>query len=100
MDRTDFRQNSPRYAWENLAKNRERFAPFIHIAEELDVTSAQLALAWLLHQGQDIVPIRGTRRPDRIDENAKAADIDLNDETLARIIEVARPGAAEGATLV
>lgn len=100
LDKNDFRQNNPRFVGENLAKNRDRFAPLMHIAKDLDVTPAQLALAWLLHQGQDIFPIPGTRRPERIDENAKAADIQLSDETLERINEIARPGLAEGATLV
>ncbi|MEJ2688997.1 MAG: aldo/keto reductase [Deltaproteobacteria bacterium] len=100
LDKNDFRQNNPRFAGENLAKNRDRFAPLMHIAEELNVTPAQLALAWLLHKGEDIFPIPGTRRPERVDENAKAADIDLNDKTLKRIDELARPGLAMGATLV
>jgi aryl-alcohol dehydrogenase-like predicted oxidoreductase len=100
LGKNDFRQNNPRFAGENLAKNRDRFAPFIKIAKELAVTPAQLALAWLLHQGQDIFPIPGTRRAERIAENAKAADIRLNDETLERIYEIAQPGLAEGATLV
>jgi aryl-alcohol dehydrogenase-like predicted oxidoreductase len=100
LDKNDFRQNNPRFAGENLSKNRDRFAPFMHIAKELNVTPAQLALAWLLHQGKDIFPIPGTRRLERIDENAKAADIHLDGKTLKRISELARPGLAEGATLV
>ena len=100
LDKNDFRRNNPRFAGENLAKNRNRFAPFMHIAKALNVTPAQLALAWLLHQGKDIFPIPGTRRQERIDENAKAADIHLDSETLKRINELARPGLAEGATLV
>ena len=100
LDKNDFRQNNPRFAGENLARNRDRFAPFMHIAKELDVTPAQLALAWLLHQGSDIFPIPGTRRPERIDENAKALDIHLSGATLKRIDELARPGLAQGATLV
>jgi aryl-alcohol dehydrogenase-like predicted oxidoreductase len=100
LDKTDFRQHNPRFAGGNLARNRNRFAPFLQIARELNVTPTQLALAWLLHQGNDIFPIPGTRRPERIDENAKAADIRLNNETLKRINELARPGLAEGATLV
>ncbi|MGE5247760.1 MAG: aldo/keto reductase, partial [Verrucomicrobiota bacterium] len=71
-------QNNPRYAGENLRTNRNRFAPLMHLASELDVTPAQLALAWLLHQGQDIFPIPGTRRSERVDENANAAHIHLN----------------------
>ncbi len=100
LDKNDFRQNNPRFVAENLSMNRDRFAPLMQIARELDVTPAQLALAWLLHQGKDIFPIPGTRRPERIDENAKAADIQLNDDILKRINELARPGLAEGTTLV
>jgi aryl-alcohol dehydrogenase-like predicted oxidoreductase len=70
------------------------------VAKELGLTPAQLALAWLLHQGQDIFPIPGTRRQERVEENSRAADIDLTPELLKRISELARPGLAEGATLV
>lgn len=100
LEKNDFRQNNPRYAGENLATNRDRFAPFMQIARELEVTPAQLALAWLLHQGKDVFPIPGTRRPERVEENAKAASIRMDDETLQRINELARPGLAQGATLV
>lgn len=100
LDKNDFRQNNPRYAGENLASNRDRFAPFMAVAQGLGITSAQLALAWLLHQGQDIVPIPGTRRAERIDENSRAASVRLDPETLQRINDLARPGLAEGATLV
>jgi aryl-alcohol dehydrogenase-like predicted oxidoreductase len=100
LNQGDFRQHNPRFAGENLASNRDRFMPFMAIARELGVTPAQLALAWLLHQGQDIFPIPGTRRAERIDENARAADIHLTPELLKRIDELARPGLAEGATLV
>jgi aryl-alcohol dehydrogenase-like predicted oxidoreductase len=96
----DFRNNNPRFSGKNLAANRDRFAPLMQIAKELDVTPAQLALAWLLHQGTDIFPIPGTRRPGRIEENASAADIRLNEETVRRINELAQPGLAEGATLL
>jgi aryl-alcohol dehydrogenase-like predicted oxidoreductase len=57
-------------------------------------------LAWLLHQGQDIFPIPGTRRAERVEENAKAAGIRLTPELLKRINELAPPGLADGATLV
>jgi len=100
LDENDFRRNNPRYAGKNLARNRDRFAPFMEIAKELDVTPAQLALAWLLHQGEDIFPIPGTRRPERIDENATAAGIQLSTETLQRINEIAPPDMAVGATLL
>lgn len=100
LDPGDFRQNNPRFSGQNLASNRDRFRPFMTVAKELGVTPAQLALAWLLHQGQDIFPIPGTRRAERVEENAKAADIHLTPELLKRIDELARPGLAEGATLV
>jgi aryl-alcohol dehydrogenase-like predicted oxidoreductase len=100
LDKNDFRRNNPRFSGENLAMNRDRFAPLLQMAKALDVTPAQLALAWLLHQGRDIFPIPGTRRIERIDENAEAADIRLDDEMLKRIDELARPGLAQGATLL
>jgi aryl-alcohol dehydrogenase-like predicted oxidoreductase len=100
LEQNDFRQNNPRFNAENLAANRDRFAPFIELARELDVTPAQLALAWLLHQGQDIFPIPGTRRRGRIDVNADAAKIKLDPATVQRINTLAPPGLAEGATLI
>ena len=57
----------------------------MQVAEELSITPAQLALAWLLHQGEDIVPIPGTRKQSRVTENAAAAKIALNAETVERI---------------
>ncbi len=100
LSKDDFRKNNPRFVGGNFALNRDRFLPFMAVARELGVTPAQLALAWLLHQGQDVFPIPGTRRSERVDENAKAADIHLTPEVLKRINELARPGLAEGATLV
>ncbi len=100
LGKNDFRRHNPRFARDNRAANRDRFAPIMQLARELGVTPAQLALAWLLHQGTDIFPIPGTRRPERIDENAKAADIQLGDEILKRIDGLARPGLARGATLI
>jgi aryl-alcohol dehydrogenase-like predicted oxidoreductase len=100
LDSGDFRQNNPRFAGENLRRNLDRFAPLLDLARELRVTPAQLALAWLLHQGDDVFPIPGTRRRSRVDENAAAASLHLDDETLRRIDGLARPGLAEGATLV
>lgn len=96
----DFRRLNPRYAPENLAANRDRFAPLATVAAELGATPAQLALAWLLHQGDDVFPIPGTRRAVRVDENAAAASLRLPPEFLARIDRIAGPGSARGATLV
>jgi len=100
LEENDFRKNNPRFAGRNLEANRERFAPVLTLAKELEATPAQLALAWLLHQGEDIVPIPGTRRSEHLDENARAASIALPSEILERINELAPPGLAEGATLM
>jgi aryl-alcohol dehydrogenase-like predicted oxidoreductase len=94
----DFRTNHPRFSRDNLAANRDRYAPLRGLATELGITPAQLALAWLVHQ--DVVPIPSTRTPAHLDENVAAADVDLDPETLARIDEIARPGAAAGEALL
>ncbi len=96
----DFRNNNPRYQGDNFKTNKDRFAPLMQVAAELDITPAQLALAWLLHQGDDIVPIPGTRQQNRITENAAAAGITLDAETVERISSLAAPGTAVGQTLV
>lgn len=100
LSKDDFRRNNPRFAGDTLHSNRDRFVPLFKLAQELAVTPAQLALAWLLHQGDDIFPIPGTRRAERVDANAKSADIQLTIDLLKRIDQLARPGLAEGATLV
>jgi aryl-alcohol dehydrogenase-like predicted oxidoreductase len=96
----DFRTNAPRFQPENLAANRDRYAPLRGLAGELGLTPAQLALAWLLHQGPDVVPIPGTRTPAHLDENLRAAEVALAPEVLARIDELAPAGAAAGASLL
>jgi aryl-alcohol dehydrogenase-like predicted oxidoreductase len=100
LDAADFRQHNPRFAGPNLATNAERFTPFMQMARALSVTPAQLALAWLLHQGDDVFPIPGTRKCERIDENAGATSIRLDARQLREIDALARPGLAEGRTLV
>lgn len=100
LDSDDFRNNNPRYQGENFDANKDHFAPLLQFAEELDITPAQLALAWLLHQGEDIVPIPGTRKQSRVTENAAAAEIVVSPETIDRISQLAFPGLAEGQTLV
>jgi aryl-alcohol dehydrogenase-like predicted oxidoreductase len=96
----DFRTNHPRFRPENLAANRDRYAPLRDVAAQLDVTPAQLALAWLLHRGEDVVPIPGTRTAEHLDENLAAADVVLDSATLARIDELAPAGAAAGSSLL
>ena len=81
----DYRRNVERLTGPNLAVNNERFAPLRAIADDLGVTPAQLALAWLLHQEDAVVPIPGSRSPERIAENAAAASAALDADALARI---------------
>jgi aryl-alcohol dehydrogenase-like predicted oxidoreductase len=81
----DFRRTTPRFQGENLQRNLDLVAAVERLAGEKDVTPAQLALAWVLAQGEDIVPIPGTRRIERLEENAAAADIELTDDELRQI---------------
>jgi aryl-alcohol dehydrogenase-like predicted oxidoreductase len=92
----DFRRHNPRFQGENFAKNLQLVDRVREIAEEKGVTPSQLALAWVLHQGRDIVPIPGTKRVKYLEENAAAADIKLTPEDLARIDEAAPVGATSG----
>ncbi len=92
----DWRRNNPRFQGDNFQKNLELVEAVERMAERKGVTSAQLALAWLLHQGDDIVPIPGTTNPDHLEENAEAAGIDMIDAELDRLDELAPPGAAAG----
>lgn len=96
----DVRRLDPRSAGGSLARNTERFAPLAVVVTELGATPARLALARLPHQGEDVFPIPGTRRAERIGEDAKAASLRLDAKTLRRIDAIARPGLAEGATLL
>ncbi len=100
LPETDFRNNNPRFVGDNFDANRDRFAPLARIAGELGITSAQLALAWLLNQGDDIYAIPGSRKTARVDENLAAADIELAAEVRAAIDAQMAPGMAVGATLV
>ncbi len=86
----------PRFSEENFQKNVELADRVREIAGEKGATPGQLALAWLLHQGDDIVPIPGTKRRERVEENAAAADVTLTDEDLRRIEEAIPRGAAAG----
>jgi aryl-alcohol dehydrogenase-like predicted oxidoreductase len=92
----DFRRGSPRFQEGNRERNLERVGRAGEIAEEVGCTPAQLALAWLLHQGDDIAPIPGTRRVARVEENAAAADIELTDDQLRALDEAFPPGATAG----
>ena len=93
----DFRRQHPRFTGENFQKNLDLVARVEEIAKEHNCTAAQLALAWVLAQGDDIVPIPGTRHPERVEENLRALDIVLSENDLLRIDAAAPKGAAAGA---
>jgi aryl-alcohol dehydrogenase-like predicted oxidoreductase len=86
----------PRFAEENFKKNLELADRVREVADEKGVTPGQLALAWLLAQGDDVVPIPGTKRRKYLEENAGAADVELSEEDLARIEEAMPRGSAAG----
>ncbi len=92
----DFRKTQPRFQGENFYKNLELVDRVKEIATEKKVTPGQLALAWLLAQGDDIVPIPGTKRRTYLEENVKAAEIVLTSKDLDRIDEVAPKNAFAG----
>ena len=92
----DFRRHSPRFQGENFERNLQLVEKVKEIATQKNCTPAQLALAWLLVQGEDIVPIPGTKRRERLEENVRAVEIELNSDDLRRIEEVAPIGAAAG----
>jgi aryl-alcohol dehydrogenase-like predicted oxidoreductase len=85
LDEGDFRRRGPRFTGENLQANQRLAAKVAEIAEEKGITPAQLALAWVLAQGDDLVPIPGTKRRKYLEENAAAVDVELSDDDLARI---------------
>jgi aryl-alcohol dehydrogenase-like predicted oxidoreductase len=92
----DFRRNSPRFQGENFNKNLQLVERVKEIAGEKGVTPGQLAIAWLLAQGNDIVPIPGTKRRAYLEENVAAVDITLNQAELDRINELAPKNVAAG----
>jgi aryl-alcohol dehydrogenase-like predicted oxidoreductase len=96
LDEADFRRNNPRFQGENLERNLELVERVRELAEEKDVTPSQLALAWVLTRGDDIVPIPGTKRRRYLEENAAAADIELTADELSRLDEAFPKGATAG----
>jgi len=85
LDEEDFRRKGPRFTGENLEANLKLAAKVEEIAAEKGITSAQLAIAWLLARGDDLVPIPGTKRRSYLEQNAGAVDVELSEEELARI---------------
>ncbi len=96
FDEDDFRRSSPRFQGDNFAKNLELLDRVVAIAEGKGVTPSQLALAWVLAQGEDVVPIPGTRRVANLEENVAAVDIALTADELAALEAAAPAGAAAG----
>ena len=92
----DWRRHNPRFQGENFERNLDLVAAIETLAQRKGVTPAQLALAWVLAQGDDIVPIPGTTRPQRVEENVAALDVELTDDELARLDEIAPVGVAAG----
>ena len=92
----DRRSEHPRFVAENFTRNRMLVANIEAMAREKGCTPSQLAIAWLLAQGKDIVPIPGTKRKERLDENLGALDIELAPGDLARLAAAFPPGAAAG----
>ncbi len=91
LDASDFRASNPRFAKDNLDQNLRIVAEVEAVAAEVGATAAQVALAWLLAQGDDTVPIPGTKRVWRLEENAAAADLVLSPDQLARLTAIRPP---------
>jgi aryl-alcohol dehydrogenase-like predicted oxidoreductase len=92
----DFRRNNPRFTGENFDRNLDTVDRVTEIARQKGCTASQLALAWVLAQGDDIVPIPGTKRSSYLDENLAAVEVTLTDDELRRIDEVAPKGGTAG----
>ena len=96
LDEDDWRRMNPRFQGENFERNLDLVERVKEIAEEKDVTPGQLALAWVLGQGDDIVPIPGTTSPQHLEENVAALEVELSEEDRRRIDEVAPIGTTAG----
>jgi len=96
LEENDYRRSSPRFEGENLQKNLVIIRKLEEIAADKGCSLAQLALAWLLARGEDIVPIAGTKHAEYVEENLKALAVDLSEEDMARIDRAAPAGAAAG----
>ena len=92
----DWRRNNPRFQGDNFAKNLALVAHIERLAQRKGCSPAQLALAWVLRQGEDIVAIPGSKRVERLEENARAIEIVLTDDDLRAIAETFPAGAASG----
>jgi aryl-alcohol dehydrogenase-like predicted oxidoreductase len=96
LDESDFRRRGPRFTGENFQRNLDLVAKVEEIAAEKGATPSQLALAWVLAQGDDVVPIPGTKRRSYLEQNAAAVEIELSGDDLRRLDEAFPQGAAVG----
>ncbi|RKG98550.1 aldo/keto reductase [Corallococcus sp. CA053C] len=92
----DYRRHSPRFQGENFQRNQTLVEPIERLARQKQCTPAQLALAWVLSRGQDVVPIPGTRRCAYLDDNLGALNVKRTAQDLADIEAIAPPGVASG----
>ncbi|MBK4739374.1 aldo/keto reductase [Noviherbaspirillum pedocola] len=92
----DYRHNSPRFSGENFQRNLDLVSEVERMAQEKGCSAAQLALAWVLAQGNDLVPIPGSKRRRNLEDNAGALNVELTAEDLQRIDRILPPGAAAG----
>ncbi len=95
LDEGDFRRYGPRFVGENLAQNLRLAERVRELADEKGITAGQLALAWVLHRGEHIVPIPGTKRVSYLEENLAAAEVELSREEVERIAEAVPAAAGE-----
>jgi aryl-alcohol dehydrogenase-like predicted oxidoreductase len=92
----DFRRHQPRFQGENFAKNLDLVAEVRRMAQDKGCTAGQLALAWVMAQGDDVVAIPGTKRRSYLEENVGACDVVLGEDDLRRLDELAPQGVAAG----
>ena len=96
----DFRRTGPRFQGENFRRNLDLVAEVRRLADEKHITAGQLALAWLLAQGEDVVPIPGTKRRANLEHNAEACTVSLSLDDLQRLEAVAPKGSWSGTRYV
>lgn len=96
LEADDYRRFTPRFQGENFQKNLDLVARINDLAQQKHCTASQLALAWVLAQGNDIVPIPGTKRVNYLEENLRALEVELSVNELAQLDEIAPKGAAAG----
>jgi aryl-alcohol dehydrogenase-like predicted oxidoreductase len=93
---SDFRKSNPRFVEPNFSRNVAAIEPFKQYAADMNISPATLALAWILHRGDHIIPIPGTRSPDHLRECAAASGLDLSEDQLAEINRILPVGFAHG----